>query len=188
MRFKSVLFIYCAWLLVSGIASADSFLSWVVTPTRLKGVQTVTQKKYLEECGACHFAYQPGWLPAQSWEKLLNDKALSDHFGDNAELDKDTLQVIREFAIDNAAGNSHYKIARKVTAATDHGDVPLRITELRFIKRKHRQIPEKMIKGNADVKSLSNCSACHTRADNGLFDKDTVLIPHYPDYLAGECG
>jgi hypothetical protein len=69
-----------------------------------------------------------------------------------------------------------------VTAATDQLEAPLRITELRFIKRKHREIPEKMIKGNEQVKLLGNCNACHTQADKGSFDEDSVSIPNYPNY------
>ena len=61
-------------------------------------------------------------------------------------------------------------------------ETPLRITEVRYIKRKHHDIPEKMIKGNKDVKSLSYCNACHTQADKGIFDSDTVSIPNYPDW------
>ena len=182
MSHKKISLIALILLLASNVVFADSFLEWAVTPTRTKGVMSVSQKKYNEECGACHFAYQPGWLPARSWEKLLNEKALVNHFGSNAELDKDTLQVIHDYAIENAADASRYKISRKVTAATDQGEAPLRITELRFIKRKHREIPEKMIKGNEQVKLLGNCNACHTQADKGLFDEDSVSIPNYPDY------
>jgi len=58
----------------------------------------------------------------------------------------------------------------------------LRITEVRYIKRKHHEIPDKMIKGNKDVKSLSYCDACHTQAAKGVFDEDTVKIPNYPDW------
>ena len=39
-----------------------------------------------------------------------------------------------------------------------------------------------MIKDNKDVKSLSYCNACHTKADDGIFKEDTVSIPNFPDY------
>ncbi len=32
-------------------------------------VAPVKNALYLEECGACHFAYQPGLLPSRSWKK-----------------------------------------------------------------------------------------------------------------------
>jgi len=169
-------------LLSSGAASAESLMEWAVTLTRTKGVQQVTNKKYLEECGACHFAYQPGLLPAKTWEKLLTDKALSEHFGDNAELDKDTLQIIHDYTIENAADTSFYKTARKISLAAQQGDLPLRITETRYIRRKHHELKDEMVKGNKDVKSLSNCNACHIQADKGVYDDSTVSIPNFPDF------
>ncbi|HHL31474.1 MAG TPA: hypothetical protein ENJ41_02735 [Oceanospirillales bacterium] len=38
---------------------------------------------YTEECGGCHFAYQPGLLPEKSWLKIMTD--LQNHFDENAE-------------------------------------------------------------------------------------------------------
>jgi hypothetical protein len=172
-----------ALLTASGSAmAADDFVMWLVNFTRQKEFAPVENKAYKEECSACHFAYPPGMLPAKSWEKLLNDKALKDHFGENAQLDKDTLKDIYDYAIENSAEKSMHKRSRKIALATEGVDAPLRITEVSYIKRKHHDIPEKMIKGNKDVKSLSYCNACHTKADKGIFDSDTVNIPNYPDW------
>lgn len=183
-KFKAVALLAGVMSLGSGNAAAEeeSFASWLFNFSRQKEVKAVTDKTYQEECGSCHFAYQPGLLPAKSWEKLLDEKALADHFGENAELDKDTLKTIYDFTMENAADKSYYKRSRKIALATEEGDAPLRITEVRYIKRKHHEIPEKMIKGNKDVKSLSYCDACHTKADKGIFDEDTVRIPNYPDW------
>ncbi len=170
-------------LLVSGVAVAEeNLIEAIVTPLRQKEVRPVDNKQYKDECGSCHFAYQPGLLPSKSWEKLLNEKALADHFGENAELDKDVLAVIYDYAMANAADKSYWKRARKIAVATEGIDAPLRITEVRYIKRKHHEIPEKMIKGNKDVKSLSYCDKCHTQANKGVFDADTVKIPNFPDW------
>ena len=172
-----------ALLLSSSTALADgNFWQWLVTFSRQKEVQPVTNKAYQEECGSCHFAYPPGLLPGKSWAKLLDDKALNEHFGENASLDADTLKDIRDYALENSAENSNFKRSRKIALATEEGAAPLRIADVRYIKRKHHDIPEKMIKGNKDVKSLSYCNACHTKAEKGIFDNDTVSIPNYPDY------
>jgi len=172
-----------ALLSISTCALAEeNFGKWLIDFDRTKEVKPVTDMKYLKECGECHFAYQPGLLPARSWEKLLNADALKSHFGDNAELDKDTLQTIRDYAVENAAEKSYYKRSRKIALSTAEGEAPLRIIEVRYIKRKHKDIPEKMVKGNKDVKSLSYCNKCHTQADKGVFDADTVSIPNYPDW------
>lgn len=164
------------------VQAEENFASWLVIFQRAKEVKPVAEQQYLKECGECHFAYQPGLLPSRSWKKLLSADALKDHFGDNAELDKNTLQTIYDYAVENAADKSYYKRSRKIALTTAEGDAPLRITEVRYIKRKHGEIPEKMVKGNKDVKSLSNCNKCHTQADKGVFDEDTVSIPNYPDW------
>ncbi|HEU0188772.1 MAG TPA: diheme cytochrome c [Gallionella sp.] len=172
-------------LLANGATCAqaeETFGGWLINFGRTKEVKPVTDKLYLKECGECHFAYPPGLLPARSWEKLLNADALKNHFGDNAEFESATLQAIHDYAVDNAADKSFYKRSRKIALATAGGEAPLRITEVRYIKRKHKDIPEKMVKGNKDVKSLSNCNKCHTQADKGVFDNDTVSIPNYPDW------
>ncbi len=180
-KFKAALLAVA--LMGSGAASAeDSFWGWMGHFNRQKEVRPVDTKTYSDECGSCHFAYPPGLLPSKSWAKLLDDKALNDHFGENASLDKDTLNTIRTYALDNAADKSWYKRSRKIANATEDGEAPLRITEVRYIKRKHHDIPEKMIKGNKDVKSLSYCNACHTKANEGIFDDSTVSIPNYPDW------
>jgi hypothetical protein len=159
----------------------ENFALWLVDFSRNKEVKPVINEQYRSECGECHFAYQPGLLPEKSWLKLLDAEALKDHFGDNAELDKDTLDAIRAYAVANSADKSWYKRSRKIAKATAEGEAPLRITEVRYIKRTHQDIPEKMIKGNKDVKSQSFCNKCHTQAAKGVFDEDTVRIPNYPD-------
>ena len=159
--------------------ASDNFLQWLFTFTRTKGVEAVNDKIYAEECGSCHFAYQPGLLPAASWEKLVDAKALEDHFGDDAELDENIRQHIASYLKDNAADTSYYKRSRKIMASLDEGMAPLRITETPYIKEKHSEIPAKLIKGNPQVKSLSACAKCHRKAQQGTFDDDTVLIPGY---------
>jgi hypothetical protein len=181
-KFKAAL-LAVTLLLSSGSALADgNFWLWLVNFSRQKEVKPVDNKTYSDECGSCHYAYPPGLLPSKSWVKLLDEKALNDHFGENASLDKDALKTIYDYAMENAADKSYYKRSRKIAQATEDGEAPLRITEVRYIKRKHHDIPEKMIKGNKDVKSLSYCNACHTKADKGIFDNDTVSIPNYPDW------
>ena len=57
-------------------------------------VAPVANAKYKEECGSCHFAYQPGLLPARSWEKIMGN--LENHFNENAELDQETQSRIKQ--------------------------------------------------------------------------------------------
>jgi len=165
---------------VSSISFAEeSLVEAVFTPFRQKEIVPVDNKKYKEECGSCHFAYPPGLLPAKSWEKLLKGDALKNHFGDNAELDNDVQKAIYDYAMANSADKSYHKRSRKITQATAQGDAPLRITEVRYIKRKHHELTDKMVKNNPGVKSLSYCDACHSQASQGVFDKDFVKIPNF---------
>lgn len=163
-------------------AAAEGFVAWLLDFHRTKGVEPVSNEQYQTECGACHFAYQPGLLPAKSWDLLLNETSLRRHFGTNAEIDADVLGDIHEYAVSNAADKSYYKLSRKIFVATAGGEVPTRITELRYIVREHGKIPDRMIKGNKDVKSLSFCDKCHTEAGKGIYDPDTVSIPNYPEW------
>ena len=178
---KIVVWLVCLTIMHSAY-SEPGWAAWLFSIERFKGVQPVTDRHYQDECGACHFAYQPGLLPAKSWEALLNAAALRKHFGANAELDDDALKLIHDYAVDHAAEKSWYKRSRKIAVATAAGPAPLRITELRYISLKHRDLPEKMIKGNPGVKSLSLCDKCHTQTAQGIYDADTVSIPNYPDW------
>lgn len=161
---------------------ADNFWGWLLEFKRTKGVEPVANAQYEEECGSCHFAYQPGLLPARSWEKLLTGSALQDHFGENAELDADTLRVVHDYAVAHAADKSHYKRSRKIAHATENGEAPLRISEVSYFKRVHEKLSDDMVRNNAGVKSISNCDKCHTGAVDGVYDDDTVAIPNFPDW------
>jgi len=172
----------CALLGISTNAAAeDSFLSWLFSVDRKSEVAPVHNESYSEECGACHVAYPPGLLPAASWRKLLAAAALEDHFGDNAELDEDVRKELLGFLEKNGADTSYYKRSRKIMASLK-GAAPLRITEVPYIDRKHEEIPERLIKSNPKVKSLSFCDACHRQINNFRFDDDTVDIPGHGNW------
>lgn len=170
------------WL--SGTALAEeSFAEWLFTLDRMKEVRPVDNENYAEECGACHFAYPPGLLTEASWKKLLAPAALEDHFGENAELDDVTLAEITGYVLTNSADKSYYKRSRKITrAVAAMAEAPLRITEVSYIKRKHHELADSMVADNPDVRSLSNCNACHTKAEQAVFDNDTVKVPNFNEW------
>lgn len=178
MKRLTITTLVMTYLLTAPLASwadDDSFWSWF-SFKRIKGVKPVENSQYQEECGACHFAYQPGLLPARSWKKLFAAEALADHFGENAELDNALRQQLEAYVLAHAAETSRYKRSKKIAVSTPADAAPLRITEVRYIRRKHEKIPEKLVRGNEQVKSLSYCDACHTKAAEGVFDDDTVFI------------
>lgn len=131
-------------------------------------------ESYSAECGSCHMAYPAGFLPARSWQKLMDN--LADHFGDNAELNDTTRAQITAYLL--AGGDkSQDRHAVRFAASAPAGQTPLRISELPYFKREHREIPQRYIKDNAQVGSLSNCAACHTKAGQGSFREREIVIP-----------
>lgn len=144
-----------------------------------KGVEQVNMPLYQESCGECHFAYQPGLLPARSWSKMMLPKSLEDHFGENAELPEGDRTKILEFLMENAADKSSYKRSVKIVRSLRDDEAPLKISEVPYIKRKHSEIPARMIADNKKVRFLGNCNACHTEAAKGSYDDDTVYIPNF---------
>lgn len=158
----------------------ETFTGWLFTLDRMKEVRPVTDTTWQTECGECHLAYQPGLLPARSWEALLRPESLGSHFGVNAEIAPAALASLREYALAYAADRSYYKRARKIAAANASGPTPLRISEMPLIVRTHADIPARLIAGNPAVKTLSQCDRCHTQAKLGVYDNDTVAIPNAP--------
>ncbi len=142
------------------------------------GVEVIPNKVYEEECGSCHIAYQPGLLPKRSWLLLMQPSALEDHFGDNAALEEETRADIEKYLVDHSAETSSGKRSRKILSSLRIDESPLRITEVRYIERKHDEIPKRLIV-QKEVKSLSYCNKCHKKAEKGIYDDDSVFIPNY---------
>lgn len=143
--------------------------------SRSADVAPVRNEQYVKECGECHFAYQPGLLPERSWRKIMN--GLNDHFGDNAELPAATRDAITEYLAANSAEHGNYRRSEKILRSLSASVTPLRITETPYIRHKHDEVPNRLIKANDKVGSLSNCAACHTRAEQGSFSEREINIP-----------
>jgi hypothetical protein len=147
------------------IADDDDHESKYLTP--------VNNEAFKQECGACHFAYQPGLLPSGSWEKILNN--LPSHFGEEVSLDQEQKSIISEYLRANAAENSSAKRARKILKSL-RGQTPLRISETPYIQEKHDEL-DSSIFSRQSIGSRSNCNACHPTAEQGNYDDDFVKIP-----------
>lgn len=130
-----------------------------------RGVSAITDPIVLKECGACHMAFQPEFLPTGSWVAIMSN--LKDHFGDNATLDAATTEKITAYLTANA---SDVALTQPIRGA----DMPKRITELPWFKNEHgrrgRSSPEALKRAGA--KSMADCKACHKGADKGYFDDD----------------
>ncbi|MCU7906562.1 MAG: diheme cytochrome c [Candidatus Thiodiazotropha sp. (ex Epidulcina cf. delphinae)] len=170
-----------ALLGLSGAAFGDDdgydFFARMWVGSKAPGVAPVTDTRYLEECGGCHFPYQPGLLPARSWTKLMTD--LEQHFGENAELPADDAERISDFLVNNAADQANYKRSRKIMRSLRPGETPLAVSETPYFIKKHDELSRKMVQDNPRVESISRCEACHTRAETGSFGEEEILIPGF---------
>ncbi len=136
-------------------------------------VKSLANPTYQAQCGACHFAYQPEFLPESSWTKILT--SLDEHFGESVELDAESEKTILDYLKSNSADHSTTKRAAKVMRGLG-SQIPLRITQIPYIIKEHHEISQDVLKREA-IGSLSNCIACHTTAQDGIYDDDNVKIP-----------
>jgi hypothetical protein len=144
-------------------------LSLAAVPAMAGGddwVPRVTNEVVLKECGSCHMAFQPAFLPARSWDRLID--GLADHFGEDASAPADQLAVIRAYMTANAGDVTMQGRAGKYIKWVAPGGAPLRITENPDFLRKHR-FPDFVWK-DPKVLTRSNCLACHRGAETGLYD------------------
>jgi len=152
--------------------NADGWFS-----SKRSGVAPVTNELYARECSECHFAYQPGLLPARSWLKLMSN--LGDHFGDNAELSPADTKILSKYLSDNAAETSNHKRSIKISRSIGRNETPIRITDVDYIKRKHRELSRRHVIDNPEVGNLNKCEACHTRITEGSFSEREIKIPGF---------
>lgn len=124
-------------------------------------------KLYNQECGACHLAFPPGMLPAPAWQRMMG--ALDKHYGSDASLDAASVQQISIWL--NTHAGTYKRVRANETPAED------RITRTAWFERKHRRIDTPQVWKHAAVKSAANCMACHTTADKGNYDDDSIRFP-----------
>ncbi|MCB2227374.1 MAG: diheme cytochrome c [Desulfarculaceae bacterium] len=138
-------------------------------------VPPVSNPLYREQCGACHFAFQPALLPAASWQKIV--AGLDDHFGEQPDLSPGERAEILAYLEANAADRQGNKISRKIMKSLG-GQAPLRVSRTPYMLHKHEDddIPAGAFQRKA-VGSRANCLACHPTAEQGVYDEHLVRIP-----------
>jgi len=169
-KFLSVIFFAGFYLFANTQAWADDdddkrgFLSWKK--------QEAANPLYRKECGSCHLAFPAKFIGQEGWQKIMT--TLDDHFGDNAELDKKDSDLILSYLLANAARESRWGWGRS--------NGSLRITDNRHFQREHHEVPNRAVGQNAQVKSLSDCLACHKRADQASFRESEIWIPGFASW------
>ena len=142
-----------------------------------KGVAVVENALYTKECASCHFGYQAGLLPSNSWQYIMNN--LENHYGTDASIDDERVKAsLRDFLVANASETSNYKRSVKITRSLQNGVLYKSLTEIPYLQRKHRKIDKYLIE-QKEVRSLARCASCHKEAENGEYNKRTVNIPNY---------
>ena len=128
---------------------------------------------YQEKCGECHFAYQPEFMPSASWTWLIDN--LDDHFGEYIELDDNSIKTITDYLNTNSADQSRTKRGAEIIKSLND-KIPMRITEIPYLLQEHHEISPNVF-DRESIGSFSNCVACHTTAEDGIYDDDYVRIP-----------
>lgn len=130
--------------------------------------------EYVRECGGCHTAYAPTYLPARAWRALMDN--LSAHFGDDASLPEPTRSALahelERLAGDRASGAPEIALHN----ARLPQNAPLRITQTPFFAYMHDEVPASIWK-RGGVGGKANCGACHPRADQGSYLEREIRIP-----------
>ena len=142
-----------------------------------------TNQDYIEECGACHLAYAPDLLPVESWQQIM--LGLEDHFGDNAELDQETSDILQTYlethGLSRGRASKMSRLLRGVPSPP-----PMRITELPAFLNMHYSVPQQL--GVTDLKEgyLSPCADCHRQAAEGNYDAERLHPGYGPANWGGE--
>ena len=132
------------------------------------GVTPVDNPLYLQECGGCHFPYQPGLLPARSWNKLMGGlEPLRRKCGTSGRRH----QALTDYLVRNAADHANFKRSRKIMNALPPGETPLRVSETPYFIDKHGQLSRAMVQDNPGVVSISRCRGLSYQCGQGFFQR-----------------
>jgi nitrate/TMAO reductase-like tetraheme cytochrome c subunit len=110
-------------------------------------------------------AYLAGFLPAESWKRMM--ATLPKHYGADASIDD--IALLNEISGWLQANAGTYKRSGEVTQSN-------RLTDSAWFVRKHREVADEVWKRVA-IKSASNCIACHSGAERGDFNERAIRIP-----------
>ncbi len=173
MKFRKFILLFLVVMLSGSVLASVAVADGGSKRYKKRFLPPVDNALYSEECASCHFLYLPGLLPAGSWVKVMEGG--EDHFGEDLALDTETSAEILKYLKANSAETTGAKRSVKIMKSLK-GATPLRITEVRYIVKEHREIKSKVFKRESIV-SFSNCGACHTTADKGIFEEDDIKIP-----------
>ena len=145
------------WVLIALSAAGLGYADGPRMPSRVP-------ERYIAECAACHIAYPPGFLPAESWQRIMG--GLERHYGSDATVDADGVRQISVWL------NEHSATGRRAREAPPQE----RMTRSSWFVREHRKIDPAAWQ-HPKVRSASQCQACHVQAAQGQFDEHQIRLP-----------
>ena len=132
---------------------------------------------YIQECASCHMGFQSEFLPKRSWIKMMN--TLENHFGVDASFDELDEKQIRNYLGSNASDSKNiYANMAKFARSISKDATPIAISEIPKFKKEHREISQNLI-SQKEVRTISNCIACHSDAKRGLYKERNIFIPNF---------
>lgn len=127
--------------------------------------------RWTKECGGCHLAYSPAFLPRRSWERMLREQ--DQHFGEDLSLSPAAAKALLDEA--NAPQSPSWA-GWKLAASAQPADAPQRITELGFWRHAHRDLPAASFKSPVSS-GRHDCESCHLDAASGIFQPRMIQKP-----------
>lgn len=157
---KSKLLIILLTAIYSSLSFADGdsskiFKDWY---NNKSGVSSVKFQQYNEICGNCHFPYQPGLLPAVSWQQIMSNT--ENHFGKPLNLSSVELRTMTRYLLDNSAGHVNDEISNNILQSLKYDPLIIRITETPYFINTHSPSVNK---------DIGQCDNCHQDAIQGLY-------------------
>jgi len=138
-------------MMVAGTACADG--GRIVVPANAK---------WKEECSSCHVAYPPQLLDKAGWRELM--AGLDKHFGVDASLEPAERKEILAF------------LQRHAGSGPRHASNTQRISDTAWFIHEHREVMSQVWTDPA-IRSRSNCTACHVRAERGDWSEHSIRMP-----------
>ena len=154
-----------AYLWTSGWTS-----SYAAARAQQKAVKPAPSR-WAKECGGCHLAYSPALLPAASWERMMKEQA--EHFGEDLSLSPNVAKALLDEA---RADRTSTWAAWKLVHSARAGESPQRISELRFWRHAHHDLPDSAFKPPV-AQGRHDCESCHLDAASGIFHPRMIQRP-----------
>lgn len=145
---------------------------------RLPVMPSPHNKAYEKSCGSCHMAYQPGFLPLRSWQRLLG--GLDAHFGTSVTLSVLDFRRIDKLMRARATDKTHRIISKAILKSIPAKSTPLRITGIGYFQKEHSAVKWSKYANEPKNRLAPRCQICHREASQGYFDKEGLIPPGQP--------